>query len=67
MVVTLSFVESEINSVLCENVEIDIEDSAYFKFIKSEDVVNLLKTMEIKMWGYPIYDIPVGKVEEIVM
>jgi cell division protein FtsQ len=66
MVVTLGFVERSMNSVLCENVVIDIEDSLRYKFIQSEDVINLLKTMEVKMWGYPIDNIPAGTVEEIV-
>jgi cell division protein FtsQ len=67
LLVTLGFVEKEMNSVLCENVKVNVEDSVRYKFIKSEDVVSLLKTMEIKMWGYSIDDIPVGKVEETVV
>lgn len=67
MLITLSFVEKEMNSVLCENVRVNITDSIRYKFIKSEDVVSLLKTMEIKMWGYPIDDIPAGKVEETLV
>jgi cell division protein FtsQ len=66
MLVTLSFVESNISNVLCENVKVDIQDSVRYKFIKSEDVVSLLKTMEVKLWGYPLDDIPDGKVEEIL-
>ncbi|PLX17152.1 MAG: hypothetical protein C0599_14180 [Salinivirgaceae bacterium] len=67
MLITLSFVESKMSSVLCENVKVDIQDSIKYKFIKSEDVVNLLKTMEVKLWGYPIDDIPDGKVEEMLL
>lgn len=67
MLVTLSFVENKMSNVLCEYVEVDIQDSATYKFIKSEDVVNLLKTMEVRLWGYPIDDIPEGKIEEILL
>jgi len=66
MLVTLSLVSGKMNNVLCENVNININDSLKAGFIEPQEVVNLLKTMEVKLWGYPVYDIPAAEVENVV-
>ena len=66
MLVTLSLVSGKMENVLCENVNINIKDSAKVGFIQPQEVVSLLKTMELKLWGYPVYDIPSAEVENVV-
>lgn len=66
MMVTLGLVSGKMNEVLCENVNISIKDSANSKFIEPQEVIGLLKTMELKLWGYPLYDIPAADVESTV-
>lgn len=67
MFVTLSFVSGKMNNVLCENVDVIIEDSAKYQFTKPGEVVSLLKTMELRLWGYPIYDIASHRVEDVIL
>lgn len=67
MVVTLGFVSGKMTDVLCENVRITISDSLKYSFVQSDDVVNLLKTMELRIWGYPVYDIKTHQTEQIIL
>ncbi len=67
MFVTLGFVSGRMDNVLCDNVEINIIDSSKYAFIEPQDVVSLLKTMELKIWGYPVYDISSHSVEKVVL
>lgn len=67
MIFTLGFVSKRMNSLLCENVSVSIADSVMFRFVKPDDVLNLLKTMELKIWGYPIFDIKTHQIEKLIL
>lgn len=67
MILTLGFVSGRMNSVLCENVNVSIADSVTYRFVKPEDIVNLLKTMELKIWGYPVFNIKTHNVEKLIL
>jgi cell division protein FtsQ len=67
MMVTLGFVSGKMNDVLCENVHVVIVDSARQKFVQPQEVVSLLKTMEMKLWGYSVFQIESHQAERTVL
>lgn len=62
----LGFVSDKVNNQVCERIIINITDSLTNRFISEVDVVDILVESEDSILGYPLSDINIGKLENLL-
>jgi cell division protein FtsQ len=66
LVLTLSFTTKQRTKNVCTEIKIAIKDSNINRFIERKDVIQWLEKNEVKVLGYPVFNINTNLIEKIV-
>ncbi len=64
--VTLGFVSSEVNSVKCRSLSINIDDAYGYEFVKPADIKGMLSSASKQPVGKRLSDINIGMLEKLI-
>jgi len=67
LVVVLGFVADKEDEVSCKNIAVQIVDKTSNRFVESSDIINLFKSHEKKILGYPFDSINTDDLEKLAI